>query len=106
MEFPSLMDADFLENDEPNAEFSSSLMDLRILHLLSCKKRSGHIFVFLVSTSTTRIFSKLCARILTATLLFPPERMKMSNNTDLCHHFDRDAELSTPVDDSHLHLQL
>ena len=48
------------------------------------------IFVFLVSTM--RIFSKLCTRILTATLLlFPPGWMKMSNITNLCHHFDNEV---------------
>ena len=44
------------------------------------------MFVFLISTM--RIFSKLCTRILTATLLFPTGWVKMSNNTNLCHHVD------------------
>ena len=49
------------------------------------KKSRGHILVFLVSIM--RIFSKLCTRILTVTLLlFPPEWMKMSYNTNLFHH--------------------
>ena len=30
---PPLPDADFLENDKRNAEFSGNFMDLRILHL-------------------------------------------------------------------------
>ena len=50
------------------------------------ERGSGRIFVFLISTM--RIFSKLCTRILTTTLLFPPGSVKMSDNTNLCHHFD------------------
>ena len=47
----------------------------------------GHIFDFL--NSTMRIFSKLCTKILSAIiLLFPPGWVKMSNNTNLCHHFE------------------
>ena len=54
---------------------------------LSCKKRLCHISVFLAST--VKIFPKLWTRILTATLLvFPHGWMKMSSNTNLCHHFD------------------
>ena len=50
------------------------------------KRGLAHTSVFLVSTM--RIFSKLCTNILSAIiLLFSPGWVKMSNNTNLCHHF-------------------
>ena len=60
---------------------------------LSCRGGGGgrcHIVLFLVSTM--RIFSKLCTRMLTTTvLLFRSGWMKMSKNTNLCDHFANDV---------------
>ena len=61
-------------------------MDLRILICCLVNRGLGHTSVFLVSTM--RIFSKLCTKMLGAIiLLFSPGWVKMSNNTNLCHHF-------------------
>ena len=62
-------------------------MDLRILHLLSCKKRSWSHLCF-SGQHYENIFQALHKNMLGAIiLLFSPGWVKMSNNTNLCHHF-------------------
>ena len=47
-EFEENLSRIFVKDDTRNAEFSRNFMDLRILHLLSCKKGCGHISNFSV----------------------------------------------------------